>query len=153
MVVALNSTTGELLSHVNIVRDEDTFGGLACMEFLDRPLDPLDRPLGLLAVASRNHTLQLVQLDPSSGTMTLLMSIFDERFSRQLVLGASAVSPSQDALFLLAQNGLVKLDLRARTMAIYDLGFARGGLPAPYPWVLVEVSRFFPWDTQKVSVP
>eukprot|EP00960_Hanusia_phi_P024465 720328-Hanusia_phi.AAC.1 len=118
------------------------------MEFLDRPLDPLARPLGLIAVASRNHTLQLVQLDPSSGSMNVLMSIFDEQFSRQLVLGASALSPGQDSLFLLAYSGLVKLDLRARTMAIFDLSFARGGQPPPYPWVLIEVSGFFPSDQQ-----
>jgi len=138
VVLALNASTGGLVSQTSVVQGEEGFLGFASLEFDGQGHHPLYIPKGLMGVALRGDFVELVEIDPATGAMHTLAKIFDEVFTGQIVGGISALTPGHSHYMLLAQSRLLAVDLETNIVSYYSPYSAEGSSA----WAFLEMSRF-----------
>jgi hypothetical protein len=139
-VVAVNASTGALISQASVVQGDEGFLGFASLEFDGQGHHPLYVPLGLMGVALRGDMVELVQINPETGSSSRLANIFDDSFTGQIVGGISALAPGNSHYMLLAQSRLLAIDLETRVVTCHS-PYSAGASSA---WAFLEMSRFLP---------
>jgi hypothetical protein len=137
-VTAINSSTGAIVSQASVVQGEDGFFGFASLEYDGQGHAPRFIPMGLLGVALRGDTVELVHIDTNSGAMKTIAKIFDEVFTGQIVGGISALTPDHAHYMLLSQARLLAVDLASGVVSHYS-PYAFGASGA---WAFLEMSCF-----------
>jgi len=137
-VLAMNASTGALVSQTSVVQGEEGFLGFASLEFDGQGHHPRYIPIGLMGVALRGDMVELVHINPQTGAMKTLAKIFDEIFTGQIVGGISALTPAHSHYMLLAQSRLLAVDLETRVVSYYS-PYSAGASGA---WAFLEMSRF-----------
>jgi hypothetical protein len=137
-VMAINSSTGALVSQASVVQGEDGFLGFASLEYDGHGHEPSYLPIGLMGVALRGDAVELVQIDTDSGAMKTIAKIFDEIFTGQIVGGISALTPGHLRYMLLSQARLLAVDLERGVVSHYNpYSFGASGA-----WAFLEMSCF-----------
>ena len=137
-VLAIDSSTGALVSQTSVVQGEEGFLGFASLEFDGHGHHPRYIPMGLMGVALRGDMVELVHINPETGAMDTLAKIFDEIFTGQIVGGISSLTPAHSHYMVLAQSRLLAIDLETRVVSYYS-PYSAGASGA---WAFLEMSRF-----------
>ena len=138
LLMAVNVSSGAVISQTSVVQGEDGFLGFASLEFDGQGHHPRFEPLGLLGVTLRGDKVELVQINPDTGAMHTRAEIFDDVFTGQIVGGISALSPGHTHYMLLAHSRLLAVDLDTGVVS-YSSPYAAGVSSA---WAFLEMSRF-----------
>jgi len=91
-LLGLSASDGSLVSHTTVVHGDRPFNGFASLEF--HAPGGAGARLGLVGVALLGEDVELVKVDPVTGTLESIAYIFDAAFSGQVFGGISALTPS-----------------------------------------------------------
>jgi len=146
-LLGVSAGDGSLVSYTTVVHGNRPFNGFASLEF-HAPGGGAGASLGLLGVALLGEDVELVKVDPVTGTLESIAYIFDADFSGQVFGGISALTPSGSHYMVLSHARLLAVDLATRVVSHYNPYASEvsevsnsGG-----QWGFLEMSSFLPPD-------